>query len=116
MKDASPPYIAWHHAEFVLEAFGEIGRCRETYGVCHFGNGLVGSEQELVAAIETGCAKQFHGRCSGEVLHLAIELHSAEIHFCCDVLYTELAVMHTSLYYFAEAGEKRRGFSGFTDR
>ena len=116
MKDASPPNIAWHHAELVFEALGEIGWCREADGVGHFGNGLVSSEQELVAAVETGGAKQLHGRGTREVLHLAIELHSAEIHFCCDVLYTELAVMHTSLYYFAEAGDKRRGFSGFTDR
>ena len=78
--------------ELVLKTLRKIGGCSEADIVCHLGNILACGEQKLVTAVQTGGAEQFDGRGPGDGLHLALELHTAEVHGCCQIIDTQVAV------------------------
>ena len=91
------------HSKLVLEALGKVAWSGETDGIGHFGDGLVGSFQQL-APFDEPCGTQlFYGCLSRQCLYLSIELHATESHLRADVFDTQVAVGQLCLDHLAEA-------------
>ena len=85
------PHVAGHHAVFFLKAFGEVAGGSKADSVGHFRDTLVGGEQQLIGAIQTGGAQKLDGRRACDGLHFAIQLYTAQIHVGCEIFDTYVA-------------------------
>ena len=94
------------HSVFLLESLGEIRRSGETYFVGYFGDVLVGGFEQALCLCQTGFAKEVYHRISGERLHLAIELHTAEPHLAAKVFYGIVGIGDVALYGIAQLGDE----------
>ena len=84
--------LSGRHAVELLEDGGERGSIAETAGIDHLGHIHIALGQEVGRLFEPNVPHEVVRCLPGEFLHLAVQVHAADAHGCCEVVDVEIAV------------------------
>lgn len=82
----------WSFANDIAETFCEISRSRKSYGICYFAYGFIGRQEEFVCPFNSYIPYKFYGGIVCEGFYLSVELRTAKVEFCSQVVDIEVWV------------------------